>query len=92
MNGNKSSYAKPFEGKTYKQLWRFLLKLSKAEGSILLLIAEGKSNKEIDDELYLSPRTVENHCYRIRKKLDLNGNNITLREWGRNVQSVFSDF
>ena len=46
--------------------------LSKRETEVLKLIAEGKSNKEIADLLYISIRTVENHRANIQKKLDLN--------------------
>jgi hypothetical protein len=36
------------------------------------LVAQGLSNKEIDQRLYLSPRTVGSHLYRILPKLKHN--------------------
>jgi len=38
----------------------------------LLLIADGKNNKEIANELYISEKTVKNHVSNIFKKLDVN--------------------
>jgi len=37
----------------------------------LRLIAEGLSNKEIANSLFISPKTVENHRTNIMSKLDL---------------------
>jgi DNA-binding NarL/FixJ family response regulator len=38
---------------------------------IIKLIKNGSTNKEIAEQLFLSPRTVETHRARILKKLDL---------------------
>lgn len=46
-------------------------KLTKQEIKVLALVAEGKTNKEIGDELFLSERTVRNYLSRVLKKLDL---------------------
>jgi len=43
--------------------------LSDRELEILYLIAEGWSNRQIADRLYLSPHTVKNHVHNILKKL-----------------------
>ncbi len=43
--------------------------LSDRELEILQLIAEGRSNRQIADHLYLSPHTVKNHVHNILKKL-----------------------
>jgi Response regulator containing a CheY-like receiver domain and an HTH DNA-binding domain len=43
--------------------------LSDRELEILQLIAEGWSNRQIADHLYLSPHTVKNHVHNILKKL-----------------------
>jgi DNA-binding NarL/FixJ family response regulator len=43
--------------------------LSERELEILQLIAEGWSNRQIADHLYLSPHTVKNHVHNILKKL-----------------------
>jgi DNA-binding NarL/FixJ family response regulator len=47
--------------------------LSPAERRILKLIAEDKTSKEIAEQLFVSPRTVETHRSNICKKLDLHG-------------------
>ena len=45
--------------------------LSAQEMQIAHLVAEGLSNKEIRERLYLSPRTISSHLYRIFPKLDI---------------------
>ena len=45
--------------------------LTERETEICRLIAEGKNNKEIADELYLSQGTVKNHITKVLIKLDL---------------------
>ena len=40
-----------------------------AEREVLQLLAEGKSAKEVAAEIYVSPRTVEFHKYRIMEEL-----------------------
>jgi len=35
-----------------------------------MLVLEGKSNKEIENELYISQKTVKAHLYSIYKKLN----------------------
>jgi DNA-binding NarL/FixJ family response regulator len=47
-------------------------KLTKREKEILVLFAEGVSNKEIADKLFISIRTVESHKNHIMQKLQLN--------------------
>jgi len=46
--------------------------LSPREREVLKLVAEGKSNKEIADLLFISSRTVENHRANIMTKLKMN--------------------
>ena len=46
--------------------------LSTREKEVLTLLAEGKSNKEIADLLFISTRTVEHHRASINKKLKIN--------------------
>jgi DNA-binding NarL/FixJ family response regulator len=48
-----------------------LSKLTEREIEIIKLIKNGSTNKEIAEQLFLSPRTVETHRARILKKLDL---------------------
>jgi DNA-binding NarL/FixJ family response regulator len=45
--------------------------LTEREIEICRLVAEGKNNKEIADELYLSQGTVKNHITKVLIKLDL---------------------
>jgi DNA-binding CsgD family transcriptional regulator len=46
--------------------------ISKREEEIVRLILAGKSNRDIEKELYISPHTVKNHVYHIYKKLGIN--------------------
>ena len=45
--------------------------LSPQELQIARLAAEGRSNREIAEQLFLSPRTIGSHLYRIFPKLDI---------------------
>ncbi|MCK5077376.1 MAG: response regulator transcription factor [Calditrichia bacterium] len=49
--------------------------LTSTEKSILKLIGDYKSSKEIAEELFISVRTVDNHRYNITQKLELKGRN-----------------
>jgi DNA-binding NarL/FixJ family response regulator len=53
--------------------------LTPSERRILHLIARSMTSKEIATELFISPKTVENHRLNIMSKLDLHGNNALLR-------------
>jgi DNA-binding NarL/FixJ family response regulator len=53
--------------------------LTPTERNILRLIAEGKSSKEIGEDLSIHYRTVENHRTNICRKLGLEGANALLR-------------
>jgi DNA-binding CsgD family transcriptional regulator len=46
--------------------------VSKREQEIILLILEGKSNKEIEEKLFISQNTVKNHIYNIFQKVGVN--------------------
>lgn len=46
--------------------------ISKREREIMGLILQGKSNKEIEDLLYISYNTVKNHIYNIYQKMGVN--------------------
>ena len=53
--------------------------LTPTERRILKLIAEYKTNKEVADELCLSPRTVEHHRANICEKLEIKGTHALLK-------------
>lgn len=45
--------------------------MTKRENEILMLIAEGKSNQEIADELFITLKTVKTHVSNILAKLEV---------------------
>jgi DNA-binding CsgD family transcriptional regulator len=47
------------------------LELTKREEEVLVLIAHGKSLKEVADELFISVKTIETHKMHIQDKLGL---------------------
>ncbi len=47
-------------------------RLTKREYEVLMLIAEGKNNKEIAENLFISEKTVKNHVSNIFKKIQVN--------------------
>jgi DNA-binding NarL/FixJ family response regulator len=53
--------------------------LTRAEHSVLDLVAQGKTSSEIADELHVSIRTVEHHRANISSKLNLHGTHALLR-------------
>lgn len=48
------------------------VKLTLREKEVLIMICSGARNKEIAENLGISPNTVKNHVYRIYKKLKVN--------------------
>jgi DNA-binding NarL/FixJ family response regulator len=50
-----------------------LADLTNREREVLELIAEGRSNRAIGQQLFLSPKTVETHIHQIFQKLGLSG-------------------
>ncbi|MFA4924296.1 MAG: response regulator transcription factor, partial [Ignavibacteriaceae bacterium] len=59
--------------KVKEELTPGLKELSDKEIIVLKLIAESRSSKEIAEELFLSPKTIENYRHRISEKLNLSG-------------------
>jgi DNA-binding NarL/FixJ family response regulator len=45
--------------------------LTSREQEIMVFLAQGHSNKQIAEKLFISPKTVENHRSNILRKLDL---------------------
>ncbi len=67
-----------------------LNKFSKIELNILSQIACHRSIKEIAENLFLSPNTINNHQAHLRKKLNLNGRG-TLLQYALSIkQQIFS--
>ncbi len=62
-------------------LSRTFRKLTPSEIRVAALVREGKTNKQIADILAVSPRTVEYHRDRIRRKLGLNRTKTNLRSF-----------
>lgn len=56
-------------------------KLTAMENKILALIAQHKKSKEIADLLFVSEKTIRNHRYNIKKKLNLPKENNSLLKW-----------
>ena len=55
--------------------------LTATETKVLQLIAEQKKSKEIAAILFVSEKTIRNHRYNIKKKLDLPKENNSLLKW-----------
>jgi DNA-binding NarL/FixJ family response regulator len=55
-------------------------KLTKREVEVLTLVIEGKSSKEVADQLYVSKRTVDFHLANIYHKLQVNNRVQAFRE------------
>ena len=53
--------------------------LSPTEIDILIRISDLKTSREIAEDLFISIRTVENHRYKISRKLDIQGNHSLLK-------------
>ena len=68
VNGNVSSVSKQ---ETKKESVADAFSLTKREQQILNLVLEGKSNKEIGEELNISKRTCEVHRFNLMKKLEV---------------------
>jgi DNA-binding NarL/FixJ family response regulator len=67
FSGNRHADAPPLE------------RLSDRELQVFRLIGQGRSVKDIADELFLSPKTVETHKEHIKQKLNLDSSNDLLR-------------
>ncbi|WP_449440629.1 response regulator transcription factor [Pedobacter steynii] len=63
-------------------------KLSAQEKHIIKLIIEGKSSKEIADQLFISKTTVDTHRRNIHRKLEI-GNSASLIKFA-NENNLFS--
>lgn len=57
--------------------------ISEREREIMLMMVRGKTNKEIEDELFISINTVKNHVYNIFKKLKINSRHQLIKFFNR---------
>jgi len=67
------------ESKSLTEEFPDIEKLTEMERKVLKLVGESKSSKEIADELFISPRTVDNHRFHIAEKLGIKGRYKLLR-------------
>jgi non-specific serine/threonine protein kinase len=74
-------YAQNLPLKTASESWKTPDDLTEREREIAILIAQGKSNGEIADELVISKRTVEKHIANILSKLGVTSRAHIVR-WG----------
>ncbi len=65
--------------KVEKTIEAGLSSLTPTERQILKLISTNKTTREIAEDLFISPKTVENHRSNIAAKLGVRGNNAVLR-------------
>lgn len=87
---------RPYFSKKIKELLQlksetnqFLIDLTPSERKILKYIANDKTNKEIADLLFISPRTVEKHRSNIIQKLNLEPKTNALLIWAKENQEHF---
>lgn len=51
--------------------WQRFMSLSKQEKVIIRLLADGKSNQEIGEQLFISPNTIKTHRKNIYRKMEI---------------------
>jgi DNA-binding NarL/FixJ family response regulator len=73
--GAKQAAARPAEDATASSSL-----LSEREGEVLSLVAEGLTNPQVAEKLYLSPRTVGQHLRSIYRKLGVSSRAAAVRE------------
>lgn len=59
---------------------KLMVKLTKREFEVLNLVMEGKSSREVADELFCSKRTVDFHLARIYEKLQVSNRVQAMRQ------------
>lgn len=64
---------------TNNNLIAYINSLTKAEKDVMKLVGEWKTNNEIAEILFISPRTVGNHRTNISSKLNIHGNHSLIR-------------
>lgn len=76
------------ENEVLPQLQKMKL-LSPSERTIVSLVGQGKSNKEIGEQLFVSTRTVEKHRSNIIAKLNLCSKKESLTIWAKENLEIF---
>lgn len=76
------------ENEVLPQLQKMKL-LSPSERTIVSLVGQGKSNKEIGEQLFVSTRTVEKHKSNIIAKLNLCSKKESLTIWAKENLEIF---
>ena len=64
--------------------------ITKTELKVLKLITQNKTAREIGEELFISPRTVEKHKSNIIRKLEIDKSPNSLLIWAKENQSYLS--
>jgi DNA-binding CsgD family transcriptional regulator len=62
-----------------------LTELTAQELQIVRLVSEGLSNRQVAEQLFLSPRTVEYHLYKVYPKLGIGSRTDLIRRWGEQL-------
>jgi len=63
-------------------------RLSRRESEVLKKLMEGKANRQIASELFISPKTVENHICNIGRTLNMKGKG-RVRAWVNQEKARF---
>ena len=63
----------------FRRVFPSLDQLTPTERTILRRIADGKTSREIADELHVSSKTIDNHRLNISTKLDIHGSHKLLK-------------
>jgi DNA-binding NarL/FixJ family response regulator len=63
-------------------------RLSRRKCEVLMKLMEGKTNRQIASELFISPKTVENHICNIGRALNMKGKG-QLRAWINQEKALF---
>jgi DNA-binding CsgD family transcriptional regulator len=59
--------------------------LTPQELQIVRLVSDGLSNRQVAEQLFLSPRTVEYHLYKVYPKLGIGSRTDLIRRWSEQV-------
>lgn len=92
LKGNSyysSTFNEVFDNEISPEIQKIKL-LSPSERTIIRMIANSKSSKEISENLMISIRTVQKHRSNIIKKLDLNSDQDALTNWSITNKNLLS--